>query len=511
MASSSFGPIRSSIWPIHPHEVKKLVPMMIMLFLIIFAYDLLRNMKDAVFVTAAGAKVIPFVKVWALLPCAILLTFIYTRLANRYSQERVFYLMLSGFLAFFLLFAFVLYPLRHILHSDQFAEKLAAFLPKGLGGFVSMLHYWSFTLFYVMAELWGTIVVTVLFWGFANEVSRVAEAKRFYGVFSIGANCACILAGLLARFLPNHESVNTLGKDEWGLSLAILMGIICLCGSIVMIIFRWMNSRVLNDPSFAEFHETKREQKAKGKLSVKESFSYISNSKYLLCIATLVIAYNLVINLVEVVWKDQVRLLYPTARDFNGYMSNITIMIGVVSLLMSLFMSYLLNRFGWTRIALITPIMMLVTSAGFFAFFIFQGSFEGLGWMALGASPLAIAVFFGGAQNCLSKGMKYSAFDVTKEIAFIPLSHECKLKGKAAIDGVGSRFGKSGGSFIHIVLLMLCGSLDHSAPFVALILMGAIGFWIMATRSLGRQFNQVSEGESVPKPVMAPQLVVEAK
>ena len=56
-------------------------------------------------------------------------------------------------------------------------------------------------------------------------------------------------------------------------------------------------------------------------------------------------------------------------------------------------------------------------------------------------------------------------------MAFIPLGHECKLKGKAAIDGVGSRFGKSGGSMIHQGLLMIFGTVSMSAPYVAVILM----------------------------------------
>jgi AAA family ATP:ADP antiporter len=140
--------------------------------------------------------------------------------------------------------------------------------------------------------------------------------------------------------------------------------------------------------------------------------------------------------------------------------------------------------------------------------------------VSIGTSPLVIAVFFGAAQNCLSKGMKYSVFDVTKEIAFIPLSHECKLKGKAAIDGVGSRLGKSGGSLIHGVLLMFFGTLTRSAPFVGVILMTVIGFWIMATRSLGRQFNALTQGEgesiaiipeSSPKPILSTQVPAEAK
>lgn len=518
MASSAqsgfFGTIRSCVWPVQPHEHKKLVPMMLMLFLIIFAYDLLRNMKDAVIVTAAGAEVIPFIKVWALLPGAILLTFIFTKLSNRYSQERVFYLILTGFITFFVLFAFVLYPLRNSLHADALAAGMQRVLPLGFKGLISMLHYWSFTVFYVMAELWGTIVMTVLFWGFANEVTRIGEARRFYSVFSIWANCAGILAGQLAGFLPDETGTGSTPSHEWGSSLMILVAVISVCGIAVMAIFRWMNLNVLNDPSFDDLHQTKRDLKAKGKLSVKESFSYLSNSKYLLCIATLVVAYNLVINLVEVIWKDQLRVLYPSPSDFYGYMSNITTMIGFVSVIMSIFMARIINRFGWTRTALITPLMMLGTCAGFFGFLFFRDSMS-MGAISLfGTTPLVIAVFFGAAQNCLSKGMKYSVFDVTKEMAFIPLSHECKLKGKAAIDGVGSRMGKSGGSLIHTGLLMIFGSLSVSAPYVAAILMTVIAFWIMATRSLGRQFNaltHIDDRVEEKTSILATQVPAEAK
>ena len=63
----------------------------------------------------------------------------------------------------------------------------------------------------------------------------------------------------------------------------------------------------LNDPSYDDLHKIKLETRKKGSLSFKESISYISNSRYLLCIAVIVVAYNLVINLVEVVWKDQLK------------------------------------------------------------------------------------------------------------------------------------------------------------------------------------------------------------
>ena len=48
-------------------------------------------------------------------------------------------------------------------------------------GPIAILRNWTFCLFYVMAELWGSVVVSLLFWGFANQarpLSLVFHANR---------------------------------------------------------------------------------------------------------------------------------------------------------------------------------------------------------------------------------------------------------------------------------------------------------------------------------------------
>lgn len=498
-STTAFGPFRSYFWPVHKSEARKLIPMFLIVFLICFNYSILRNMKDTVVVTASGAEVIPFIKVWVMFPMAILLTILFTKLSNRFSQERVFYIMIGGFLSSFVLFAFVLYPLRDALHPHALADTLEAALPIGFKGLISMFRHWTFTGFYVMSELWASIILNVIFWGFANEVTRISEASRFYSVFGIGANIAPIIAGQTAIFLSNLPfSTSWLSGDKqgWEQTQLVLVTVVTLCGLLTMAIFRWMNKSVLNDPSFDEFHHNKKAAKAKGKLSFRESFSYLSNSRYLICIAIIVVAYNLVINLVEVVWKDQLRALYPNPTDFNTYMNNLTSIQGIVATITAIFMAKIIGRFGWTKTALITPVIMLVTCAGFFLFLFFRDDLAGIVIALTGTTPLAIAVFFGGAQNCLSKAAKYSVFDATKEMAYIPLSHESKLKGKAAIDGVGSRFGKSGGSFIHQGLLVIFSTLTASAPYVAGILLAVIFFWIGAARTLGRKFSELVAKEN---------------
>lgn len=512
-ADSEFGPIRSFLWPIHRYELKKFVPMFLMLFLVCFNYTVLRNMKDSILITAAGAEAIPFIKVWVVLPMAIVVTLIFTKLSNRYSQERVFYIIISSFLACYILFAFFIYPLKETLHPHDMADRLETLLPSGFKGMISMFRYWTLTVFYMMCELWSTMALTVLFWGFANEVTRISEARRFYGVFGIASNFAAIAAGQSAIFLSGGNGLlngwTFFGDDPWEQTMKTLVLLITVCGLIAMGIFRWMNRNVLTDPSFDDLHTIKKEMKSKGKLSLRESIAFLSNSKYLICIAVLVVAYNLVINLGEVLWKDQLGRLYPKPGDFNSYVNNLTSIQGIVSTLSAFFMAKCIGKFGWTRTALVTPITILVTSMGFFLFIIFQDGFAAAPAIALmGTTPLAIAVFFGSAQNCLSKAAKYSFFDATKEMAFIPLSHESKLKGKAAIDGVGSRLGKSGGSLIHQGLLMVFTTLTVSAPYVGAILMGVVVFWIIAARSLGHQFNDLAKKAKKEGDVPAEKLTV---
>jgi len=100
---TGFGKIRAYLWPIHRDELKKFIPILLIFFLVGFNYSLLRATKDALVVTApsSGAEALPFLKVWAIVPCAFLFTFIFTRVSNRLSREKVFYVMMSMFYRLF--------------------------------------------------------------------------------------------------------------------------------------------------------------------------------------------------------------------------------------------------------------------------------------------------------------------------------------------------------------------------------------------------------------------------
>lgn len=506
-----FSSWRAFLWPVHRHELKKLMPMLLIFFLMYFDFNVLRNLKDTLVVTAksSGAEVIPFIKVWVLFPGALLLTFLFTRLSNRMARETVFYVMLSVFLLFFFVFTFILYPMRDHLHPNATADAMEKVLPLGFKGMIAMFRNWTFTTFYVMAELWSNILLAMMFWGFANQVTRLSEAKRFYGLFGIGANFSGVAAGQASVYFCNGVFNPNIpfGSDAWEQSLTILVSVVLVCGLIAMGIFRWMNKSILTNPLYCDPIAAQEEEQPVTKLSMRDSIAYLFRSKYLLSIAFIVLAYNLVINLVEVVWKHQVKELYPSPADYNWYMNQITTMTGILATLMALLISgNAVRKFGWTFTAMLTPVILLITSIGFFGFF-FGKPYLADTLPILAATPLAIVVFFGSAQNILSRAAKYTVFDATKEMAYIPLGSECKLKGKAIIDGVCSRMGKSGGSVIHQTLLLTFATITASAPYVAGFLLSTILIWMIATHFLGKQFTELTSSQDSVEPREAQPLV----
>lgn len=491
-AKQEFGKWRSFLWPVHAYELKKILPMFLMFFFISFNYTILRDTKDTLIVTAAGAEAIPFLKTFGVVPAAILFMIIYAKLSNVLSRENLFYVTLLPFVIFFGLFAFVFYPMREALLPHASSEMLRAYLPGGWSGFAAAYHNWMFSVFYILAELWGSVVLSLLFWQFANQITRVTEAKRFYSLFGLGANVALLASGTAIIYASDIRKLLPEGVDAWQVSLNYLMGMVVVAGIAIMAIYWWINRYILTDNRFYDPNQEKAPgKKKKAKMSLGESFKFIFSSKYILCLSVLVIAYGISINLVEVTWKSQVKLQYPNYNDYSTFMGGFSRWTGFVTILMMLFVGGNLIRMkGWGFAAMVTPVVLLITGVGFFSFVIFSDNLAGY-ITALGTTPLFLAVFFGAAQNIMSKSAKYSLFDPTKEMAYIPLDDDLKVKGKAAVDVVGARLGKSGGSIIQMGLLTI-GPLAVITPYIGVILFFIIGAWIVAVVSLNKQFLSVT-------------------
>uniref|UniRef100_A0ACD5VXL9 Uncharacterized protein n=1 Tax=Avena sativa TaxID=4498 RepID=A0ACD5VXL9_AVESA len=472
--------------------LKKIVPLGVMFFCILFNYTILRDTKDVLVVTAKGssAEIIPFLKTWVNLPMAIGFMLAYSKLSDVLSREALFYTVIFPFIAFFGLFGFVLYPLRDVIHPTALADKLLAALGPSFLGPVAILRIWSFCLFYVMAELWGSVVVSVLFWGFANQITTVDEAKEFYPLFGLGANIALIFSGRTVKYFSNLRKTMAPGVDGWEVSLKGMMGIVVLLGLVISSIYWAVNKLVLNDPSLPKSDHKKK--KNKPKLSMKESMKVLVSSKYVRDLATLVVAYGISINLVEVTWKSKLKAQFPSPNEYSSFMGDFSTATGIATFTMMLLGRIIFQKFGWGVAAMITPTVLLVTGVGFFSLLLFGQPLTPM-LATMGMTPLLAAVYVGALQNIFSKSAKYSLFDPCKEMAYIPLDGDMKLKGKAAIDVVCNPLGKSGGALIQQFLILIFGSLANSTPYLGGILLVIVLAWLGAARSLDKQFSSLAK------------------
>lgn len=488
-AEPSFGKLRSLFWPIHFYELKKFLPMFLMFFFISFNYSIMRNIKDALLINASltdGAKVIPFIKLWGVTPVAILFIMVYSKLSNLVSKTTLFYLAISFFVVFFSLFALFLYPYHHLLHPEQLS---IAFLPEGL---TEVLRLWTFSLFYIFSEIWGSVALSLLFWQFANQITKINEAKRFYALFGIGANLALMVAGTAIGALSGLAKGQQLAeKASMAFKLNHLSLLFVLCCLAIMGIYWGINRYILTDSRFYDPALLKQKNK-KLKMGLMDSIKMLLKSRYLICIALLVICYGIGINLIEVTWKSYLKVQYPSSSDYLDFMGRYSFYLGCTTIAMMLFVAgNVLRKFGWTVAAMVTPVVVLVLGIAFFNLIIFEESFKP--WLTqYGVNVLGLAVFCGAIQNILSKACKYALFDPTKEMAYIPLDEEAKVKGKAAIDVVGARLGKAGGSFIQQLLFGL-GTIGFILPYIEVIFIAVMLIWILSVTNLGRAFNKTNK------------------
>jgi AAA family ATP:ADP antiporter len=462
---------------------------------ILFNYTILRDTKDVLVVTApgSGAEIIPFLKTWVNLPMAIGFTVLYTKLSNVLTTEQLFYTCIIPFIAFFGAFAFFIYPLRDVLHPTAYCENLLETMGARFTGPIAILRNWTYCLFYVMAELWGSVVVSVLFWGFANQITTVDEAKQFYPLFGLGANVALIFSGRAVKIFSQIRANLPPDVDGWGMSLKGLMSMVVVGGFLIMAVYAYLQKTVVPKvAAAAAARDVKRNvvKKKKVPMSVGESFSFLAKSPYIRDLAFLVVAYGISINLVEVTWKSKLKQQFPNPNDYSAFMGDFSTCTGAVTFALMLLSRWIFARFGWGMAALITPTVLLITGVVFFGLVLFSAPLTPA-LTTLGLTPLFAAVLVGAAQNIFSKGSKYSLFDPCKEMAYIPLDDETRTKGKAAIDVICNPLGKSGGALIQQFMIIGFGSLAASTPYLGLILLFIVGCWLYAAKDLDWRFTEL--------------------
>ncbi|WP_461537506.1 Npt1/Npt2 family nucleotide transporter [Spongorhabdus nitratireducens] len=469
----------------------------LMLFFTIINFDIMRNLKESLLVTRVGAEAIPFVKFWVVVPCAFLFLLGYSWLANHLCRTRLFIISITPFLLWMLFFSWGIYPAIDQLTPVSFCDWLARLLPEQLHIVVELVYHWPLVLFFALAELWGSGVIALLFWTTVNDLHSSTSALKSYPLIAMLGNSASIIAGplVIVCISSNREMGAAIG---WQRSMDQLTFIFLLNGLLILLLYlsctkRWRQVDKVKG--------AKRVKRGKGKINqpahvtnlpLFESIRFLMQSSSLGFIALIMLFYCICINMVEVAWKSQVVQFYSTELEYAGFMGQLTFLNGLGCLLCGFVLQRLLRK-GWKRAALATPLLMAITAIPFFIAVIYNRHLhQTTGFLSY--ELLSMAVYLGLANNVLSKSAKYTLFDATKEMVFVPLTSEEKYKGKAAIELLVSRLGKSGSAFMQQGLIVAMGSLSLAMFWLGGIFLVAALLWLGAVGCLSQQLDSSTTG-----------------
>lgn len=495
-----FNKLQAAIWPIHKFEIKKFLPLGLMMFCILFIYTVCRTIKDTLVVsisTGGGAQSISVLKLFIVPVFAMLFMVLFNTMYNRMSFDKIFYSIVTGFLIIFAAFGFVIYPLSGYLHmSNETIQYLKQTVPV-LSTIWPIIGNWTFSLFYVIIELWCIGVLSVLFWQFTNKITKMSEAKRFYGMLGLIGNIAPVIAGLLVLFLSDYSQsiIKDSITEAYGLNLRIQTTIVLFFGVILLLLFTWMRKNVLNDSRLFPSDDSVSEKKTKKmKMGIRESLKYISRYPYLIWIALLIIGYGTSINLLECSWKDIADLKYPDHNDYAKIEAMYFVVTGTCTTLVAVFVTNVLRKWKWKTVARLVPLIFLITGVPFLSLLTYR-NVAGDSATIFGVNILTVLVFLGLILLGLAKGSKYSLFDATKNMAYIPLDPELKLRGQAAVESIGGSFGKAGGALVQQLLFQIfpMASLSSLVVITGPVVIIVLIVWLFAVHKVGKQFEILTE------------------
>ncbi len=466
------------------------------LFLLMFAistlininFTVLRSIRNTLTVADLGgsAALLPYFELLGAAPGAILITAFITWLIGKYPLQKVFCYTMALFLGFYATFAFAIYPFlaglkQQLLSLPHF--PLQAILAEYLVPFVSMM-------FYAMAELWKVAIYSVLFCALINQYLSLSEAKKYYAPLTLGTSIGAMLAGSVIATCTSETTASLLSINQmaWKHSFYLLITAICIIGCITALLF-YQLWRKLSIQKPTTFLNTEQSSFHKKNLSLRECISTCWRSPYLLLMAIIVSGDYIAYSLGEVIILDVFKLHYPDPKQYCQFMGKLSTWGGALTFVSALFIApWLFARFRWVVSSVVTPVCLLLTGGPFIIAVCFKDSWP-VSLEAAGIHWLALCVLFGAAQFVLCRSTKYTLFDSSKELAFVHLASDEKIKGKLVIDGICSRLGKGSSSLLSILLIRLFGSPIGSALLTGVISMTFTLAWIGATFRLGKMVD----------------------
>jgi AAA family ATP:ADP antiporter len=434
-------------------EVQKFAILSFMFFLIIGTYWAMRPIKDGLFANIVGVDYIPWAKLLSLMIITPLVV-IYSKLVDLLPRHRVFYILISLYTLAALAFAYLLN------HAEYGIPNTTEDPTRILG--------W---LWYVYVESFGSLIVA-LFWAFTTDITQEESAKRGFPVIALGGQMGNMVGPMLrAKYLGLAHS-----------------GPIVYLAAFLMVVtgfLMWLFMRVTPQQQLVGFEEINTghtDTEAHKEPGFFEGLRLMLTKPYLLGIFLVIFFFEVIITVIDFLFKTTAKAAFPLERDFSGFLASYGSMTGVVSTLCVLFGINNIQRYLGVNVSLVlTPLMLAcaVISVKFYP---------------------AIGVLYW--IMVLAKAINYALNQPTIKQLYIPTSKDAKYKTQAWIEMFGSRGSKATASGVNMFRGFLKSKYGAAGVTVFLTLstgvsLGLIVVWLFVVAYLSKAYKSAINSKRV--------------
>lgn len=428
--------IRKNFFDIRRGEWAKTAGMAFFFFLVIAVFWVLKPMKRGLLInfyaedplyllglSLTGAEAEQIGKVLNMV-AAYLVVVGFTLLIRHFPRQHIIYIFCAIFSLLFAAFAFFI-------------------------GTPSSPVVWSF---YIYGDMFNTVMVAT-FWAFTNDIVRVDQAKRLYGLIGLGGIVGGFVGATFVRVFVEEAGRVPL--------LVACIGAMLLITLVVYLISR----RETASPHRFDASEN-------GALSghaALEGASLVFSSRYLMAILGIVGIYEIVSNIIDFQLALAVQAFIEGSVEKDAFFGLVGQLSAVGSILVQLLLtSFVMQRFGIKTALLFLPVAVLAGSAGF-----------------LVVPTLAFAAFMSASENSLNYSINQSA----KEALYVPTTRDEKYKAKAFIDMFVQRFAKALAVVLNLAFAAFVGIAQMRWLSVASILLLLV--WLIVVHYAGRRFHRL--------------------
>lgn len=512
----------SKLFKILRVEYPKFFTMAGLYFSIVLAYSILRDTKDAVVIGRMLPSSIQYLKSFIVVFATIVFAmFFQYLLAKGVTLERIMFGLTIGFGIFFAVYSIALLPNTELLEpykywiQDAFSDqKMSVKGLEYLKGFFLTINFWTGTLLYVSAELWGSIMTSLMFFSIANEICPRRQSNRFYPLFLIGANIALMLSGCI--MWTNGRIIEKNMDVQMTIVGGLLLFVSGLCVANV-VIYRHLVRNIIPFPLYIQTEGRRREKKEK--VGMLDGFKVMLKNPIVLHMAIIVMGYGICTNLVESGYKSAMNIKSKTQQKSTTAVvmqlqgqQQICIGFAVVLTLMSP-LKTLMQKKGWLSLGIITPTCTLV-GATLFMLIIWMNVSSGTeapanSFVSFGRSffqhlpydvTIESEIMLGFIVVNMIKILKYAAFDIGKEAVGVKLPGQYKARFKGIYDGICGKLGKSFASMSQLALFGLFNTSDirEVSPILGAVVALVSLCWCFSVIYIAKQYDgAVREGRDI--------------